>query len=147
MPPPPSVVLDTNVLLDWLVFRDPSTAALANAIAAGRLRWLASAAMRREFDQVLGRPALASWQPDAAAAAGAWDRYAVLAGVEPPPGLLRCTDPDDQVFIDLALHARAAWLLTRDRALLALAKRARPWGLLVQAPTAWRDPTDPPTQP
>lgn len=140
MPQPPSVVLDTNAALDWLVFRDPSAAAFGAAIAAGRLRWLASAAMRREFEQVLGRPALAAWQPDAVAATEAWERLAVLAGAEPPPGPLHCSDPDDQVFIDLALHARAGWLLTRDRALLALAKRARPWGLAIQTPASWLEP-------
>jgi predicted nucleic acid-binding protein len=137
MSQPPSVVLDTNATLDWLVFRNPAAADVGAAIASGRLRWLATAAMRREFDQVLGRPALANWQPDTAAAADAWARHAVLADAEPPPGPLRCTDPDDQVFIDLALEQRAAWLLTRDRALLALAKQARPWGLAILTPDTW----------
>lgn len=137
MPLPPSVVLDTNATLDWLVFRNPAAAGFGAAIAAGRLRWLATAAMRLEFDQVLGRPALAPWQPDAQAADDAWARHARMTDAEPPPGPLRCTDPDDQVFIDLALHQRSTWLLTRDRALLALAKRARPWGVSILTPEAW----------
>lgn len=137
MPPIPSVVLDTNAALDWLVFRDPATGALGHAVEAGRLRWLASPAMRCEFDQVLGRPALAARQPRHDAATGAWARHATLTAAEPPPGPLTCTDPDDQVFIDFALQHRATWLLTRDRALLALAKRARPWGLSVLTPADW----------
>jgi predicted nucleic acid-binding protein len=49
---------------------------------------------------------------------------------------LRCRDADDQVFIDLALVHRARWLLTRDKALLALARRARPLGTEILRP--WR---------
>ena len=41
----------------------------------------------------------------------------------------RCTDPDDQKFLDLALHAHAKWLVSRDKALLRLARKARPLGL------------------
>ncbi len=133
---PPRIVLDTNATLDWLLFRDPS-ASFGAAIAAGRLHWCASPAMRQEFEQVLGRPALAGWGPDAAAAGAAWDRHATLDASDPPPGPLQCRDPDDQVFIDLALHRRCAWLLTRDRALLALAKRAQPWGVAILSPAVW----------
>jgi predicted nucleic acid-binding protein len=51
----PSVVLDTNVVLDWLLFNDPSVAKLAAAVVGGRVRWLATAAMRDELTHVLGR--------------------------------------------------------------------------------------------
>jgi predicted nucleic acid-binding protein len=37
--------------------------------------------------------------------------------------LPRCEDADDQKFIELAWHARASHLLTRDKALLKLARR------------------------
>ena len=133
----PIAVLDTNTVLDWLVFRDPAARVLAREIEADRITWLASPAMRREFDRVLPREALARWQPDAAAAAAAWARHARLEPAEPPAGALQCRDPDDQFFIDLALHRRCTWLLTRDRALLELARRAMPWGVLVLTPQAW----------
>lgn len=134
--PPSRVVLDTNAVLDWLVFRDPRSAGFASAITQGRLAWLASARMRREFEVVLARPELARWQPDAAAAGACWDRHADIVEHEPPQGPLRCRDPDDQVFIDLALHGRCAWLITRDRALLALRRAALGRGLRVAAPCA-----------
>ena len=51
-----------------------------------------------------------------------------------PAGPLQCRDPDDQMFIDLALAQRARWLLTRDRALLALARPAAAYGLEIAAP-------------
>lgn len=135
----PRAVLDTNAALDWLVFRDPAAQAFGQAIEAGRLRWLATPAMRHEFEQVLGRPALALWAPETAAVAAAWAAHARLAETEPAPGPLRCTDPDDQVFIDAALRGRATWLLTRDRALLALARRARAYGVTVLTPLVWKE--------
>lgn len=132
----PSAVLDTNSTLDWLLFRDPPALELGRLIVAGALIWRASPVMRREFDRVLGRDSLAGWQPDAAAAGAAWASHAQIE-LEPPAGPLNCTDPDDQVFIDLALQHRCRWLVTRDRALLKLARRATLWQLTVVTPQGW----------
>lgn len=138
MPPaPPGIVLDTNVALDWLLFGDPAALALGAAIASGQLAWRASPAMRREFEQVLVRPALAGWRPDADFAAAHWDAHALIVDEEPPTGPLACRDPDDQVFIDLALATRCRWLVSRDRALLTLARRARLWGVEILTPLVW----------
>lgn len=136
---PPGIVLDTNVLLAWLVFQDPVCQPLAEALEAGRVRWLAVPAMRREWEAVLARGVGAVRAPDAAVLDAAWARHACWLP-EPPPGVglrHRCTDPDDQKFIDLALHADARWLLTRDRAVLKLARRARASGLLIGPPERW----------
>lgn len=136
----PALVLDTNVLLDWWVFRDPRVAAVARAVEHGAVRWLACARMRDEFAHQLARPQLARWAPDAAAALAAMD---ALAEMRPPPAILRpapaprCRDPDDQVFVDLALDAGARWLLTQDRDLLALARRGAARGLAILPPQRW----------
>jgi hypothetical protein len=45
----PCIVLDTNVVLDWLYFRDVRCAALADAVTEHRVRWIASAPMRDEI--------------------------------------------------------------------------------------------------
>lgn len=132
-------MLDTNVVLDWLVFRDPSSHAISSAIRSSRVRWIATAAMREECEHVLTLGKLAAWQADRASVLGDWDRWAT--SVQPPafhrPPGLRCTDPDDQKFIDLAIQASADALLSRDRAVLKLAARARRCGLLIQPPSAW----------
>jgi len=52
---------------------------------------------------------------------------------------MRCNDPDDQKFVDLALAYGARWLLSRDRAVLKLAKRCRTLGLQVLTPEQWLD--------
>ena len=132
------LVLDTNVVLDWLVFRDPSSQLLAAALAEQRVQWHASSQMRIELEQVLTRPQFDRWGPDLPAIFDHWARWAHPADDPPPaPAGLRCTDPDDQVFLDLAFALPADALLTRDRALLRLAGPARRRGLAVLTPEAW----------
>jgi predicted nucleic acid-binding protein len=137
--PPVSAVLDTNVVLDWLVFRNPGCSPLAEALAAGRLRWIATAAMRDELAHVLGRVDFSRWSPDPPKIWRAWDDWAMVQPDPAPTGAharIRCTDRDDQKFVDLALHS-AGWLLSRDRAVLKLARRAAPQGLRIVTPERW----------
>ena len=47
-----------------------------------------------------------------------------------------CSDRDAQKFLGLAYAARADWLVTKDKALLKLARRARRDGLKILAPAA-----------
>lgn len=134
---PPAAVIDTNVLLDWLVFRDPRVAPLARALEARALRWLASPEMRDELAHMLTHASLVRWQPDCQRALAVFDALTV-ASPSPAPSRLHCSDPDDQCFIDLALGQRARWLITHDRALLRLARRARASGVEVLTPMLWR---------
>jgi uncharacterized protein len=136
--PVPPLVLDTNVLLDWLVFRDPSTATLGHAIRSGAWQWVATTAMREELEQVLTREHLLSRQSDPHFALATWDAFARPVGAVSiaQPGAMRCTDPDDQKFIDLALQLGAV-LLSRDRAVLRLARAGRTRGVQILTPTVW----------
>ena len=138
----PSAVLDTNVLLDAWVFADPSVAALFAALDSGRLRWLATPAMRDELQHTLLKPSLAAWQPDIARVLGHFDRLAhrLEAPMQSLAPTLLCRDPKDQMFIDLALAQQARWLVTHDRALLALAHKSRMHGVAVVRPADWRLP-------
>jgi len=138
---PPRIVLDTNVVLDWLYFRDPRCAALADAVAAERVLWIASATMRDEIEHVLERGSLsARWPGGAASVRDGWQRWATMVEATPavPPQGMRCTDADDQKFIDLALATRAAALLSADRAVLRLARRASAWGVAITTVAGWR---------
>ena len=134
-----SVVLDTNVVLDWLVFRNPHCIPLTQAIEEGQLRWLVTEPMRDELAHVLGRGVVDAWAPDEGQLWQSWHR---LSETVPLPVLagdllrLRCTDPDDQKFVDLAVSS-AQWLLSRDRAVLKLARRAQKLGLRVATPECW----------
>lgn len=130
------VVLDTNVVLDWLVFDDPSSRPWVQALKKGQLTWLATETMRMEWERVLTYKKVSS-RTSSAGLLEAWQRHARICPLPPDCGL-RCADPDDQVFIDLALAEQARWLLTKDKALLALKRRA--WslaGLRVVTPSEW----------
>lgn len=132
---PAIVILDTNALLDWRVFKDPAAHPLAAALAAGTMRWIACPSMQTEWHHVWPRPVFERWQPDPALTTTVFEHAHMVD--EPPRGPLKCKDPDDQVFIDLALHLKAQWLFTKDAALLKLAKRARLRGTQVLSLQQW----------
>jgi predicted nucleic acid-binding protein len=134
--PQPAAVLDTNVALDWLLFADPSCTALGTAVTSGRLRWLACPRMRDELADVLARGLAAQRGTAVEIVLAAFDAHAQLFDA-PPASALRCADPDDQVFLDLACASAARWLFSRDRAVLRLAPRARPLGLRIVTPQSW----------
>lgn len=119
------VVLDTNIALDVLVFPDPAAAPLRERLGAGSLRWLATRAMREELARVLAYPKLAARMAFHAAEAGAvlqaFDAQVQLVDA-PARAPWRCSDPDDQKFIDLAVAHRCL-LLSKDRAVLKMRKR------------------------
>lgn len=140
------VVLDTNVCLDVLLFRDPCVAALANALQSGQLIAFANADTRGEWLRVLGYPALRLDAKRQGELIGAFEAlvtdvgsgWATAASLASDPPLPRCVDPDDQKFLELARDAGARWLLSRDRDLLMLDPRCRRAGLFsVLTPQAW----------
>lgn len=138
-PVPEPVVLDTNTVLDWLLFRDPRVDRLALALHERRLRWLATPPMMDELRLVLQRPLGTRW--DHARERLLADSPAIDAVLVEPisaaPHHLRCTDASDQKFVDLALQCRARWLVTHDRALLALRRGAARLGLTIVRPQHW----------
>ena len=134
------VVLDTNAVLDWLIFQNPGCTAIVEAIKAGSVRLLTSPSLRGELSHVLARGVVNRWTSDLSSLWATLDQHAVE--LPDPPGSnaslrLRCTDPDDQKFIDFAVAHQAQWLLTRDRAVLKLRKKALAFGLVITTPEAW----------
>lgn len=119
------LVLDTNVVLDAFVFSDARALPVREGLAAGRLRWLATPAMREELVRVLDYPHLAArlafHRLEAAAVMASFDA-GVRIVAEAPKAPVTCKDPDDQKFIDLAV-AHGAWLLSKDNAVLSMRKR------------------------
>jgi predicted nucleic acid-binding protein len=145
------LVLDTNIVLDLLVFQDTATEPLHQALdwiattkrdasaptavclSASSLHWIATTAMRDELARVLGYPHIVKRLQRAAAnqPCEATDLATrVLAHFETqvhfvaaaPKASVTCRDPDDQKFIDLAV-AHQALLLSKDKAVLCMKKR------------------------
>jgi uncharacterized protein len=131
----PGLVLDTNVLLDLWLFDDAAARPLRAAIEARHLRALRSRDCDAEFEQVLQRDRFGLDEAARAAMLERWSRCSEPIGaVRPAP--LACSDPDDQKFLDAAFSAGADLLLTRDKALLHLARRAGAAGLRIVSPAA-----------
>ena len=138
------VVIDTNVVLDLLLFEDPAVVPLREALQQGRLQWLATPRMREELARVLHYPQIAS-----RAAYHGRDHAAVLAAMDAqvhwvdsaPRCEVICKDADDQCFIDLALQ-RQALLLSKDGYVLRLRKRLARQGVTVARalPAHWCEP-------
>jgi putative PIN family toxin of toxin-antitoxin system len=128
------VVIDTNIVLDLFVFDDPASAVLKKKLQDGQLRWLVTQAMRDELARVLGYtnivPRLIACQRSADEVLAQFDRHAqLLPGAAKAP--VTCSDADDQKFIDLAVVHRAM-LLSKDLAVLGMAKRLSALGVRVQ---------------
>lgn len=127
------LVVDTNLVLDCFVFRDERARALRERLLARRGPWLATAPMRDELLRVLGYPAVAAWMGrESIKVADVMHVFAGCTTLVPPAPPVRviCRDSDDQKFVDLAAD-HAAYLLSRDKAVLSLSARLRPWGVAV----------------
>jgi len=138
------LVLDTNVWLDWLAFADPAVAPVREAVARGAARVFTDEACTAEFERVLAYPR-GKRTLDAEARAKCLEGFRAVAVRAPgdaghaPMRLPDCRDPDDQKFLELARGCGADLLVTRDKALLALARRrGLPFGILTPAACRYR---------
>jgi uncharacterized protein len=117
------IVLDTNVVLDWLVFRDPGVSHIALALERRVAVVVTNDPCEAELARVLAYDTLAL---DADARQRALNTYRRTVSrsthLAAAPPLPRCKDPDDQKFLELARDAGAQYLITKDKALLKLAR-------------------------
>ena len=124
-PWPRPLVLDTNVVLDMLIFDDPHIPPIRELVAQGKLRWIADQAQRIELERVLHysqiAPRVSFYGKTAEGVMAAFDA-AVDYVAEAPKIRFTCTDPDDQHFLDLASQHQAL-LVSKDRAVLKQRKR------------------------
>jgi putative PIN family toxin of toxin-antitoxin system len=137
--PAKRIVLDTNVCLDLFVFNDPRWADLLQAIERGEVEAVTRADCRDEYLIVLNYPHLPLNDENRPQAAARFD--ALVKVVAPNSRAVRlpvCTDRDDQKFLELARDAGAEILITKDKALLKLARKTAKEGLFrIMLPEAW----------
>jgi len=105
-------------------------AALKAAVREGRAEVFIDAACEAELVRVLaydlGRHSIDA-QKQAACLAECRRIAKVLNKTEQVPGLPRCADPKDQMFLEAAAMAKADYLVTKDRDLLDLARSRLPF--------------------
>lgn len=139
-------VLDTNVCLDLFVFDDPQCASLLAAVRGGEVELVTREDCRNEWLAVLAYPQLKLDEQRVARTIEMFDAHVreVPSSAFGDVALPRCRDRDDQKFLELAYQAGAAALLTRDEALLRLARRVTRDGLFaILPPTSWRAAINP----
>ena len=138
---PLRLVLDTNVWLDWLVFDDPSIAPIKAAVETKRAEIFIDAACEAELERALGYDLGKKRTVDIPDCIALCRRVARRIGFPVPEAeraqLPACRDPDDQKFLEAALAARAEFLVTKDRALLDLARRVAHFRIV--APEAFEE--------
>ena len=120
------LVLDTNVVLDLLHFADAAVLPIRQVIESENAQCYASQNTLVELSRVLTYPEFklgASAQTALLARYQSWisDVHAVQATHRELP---RCSDPDDQMFLELAASIQADFLISKDKAVLALKRFA-----------------------
>ena len=137
---PIKLVLDTNIVIDWLVFKDVRMNVLREATQDRRITLITHPPALDELRRVL---TYAQFKLDAARQCEVFGAYQAQAVVATLPGgfsldhlmlpaeFPRCRDRDDEHFLALAYHAGADALASKDKALLRLRKRAGKFGMKI----------------
>ena len=120
------VVLDTNVAVSALVFREGRLAWLREAWEAGHFVPIVSAETVAELVRVLAYPKLKlSDEETKNVLAHDMEHAEAVRQVSASVRIPECRDPDDRIFLRLAYAARAEALVTGDEDLLAVAGKSR----------------------
>lgn len=127
------VVLDTNIVLDLWLYKDPATPALRMALEQKTVQWLATQVMRDELERVLAYTHIAQRlqysQLTAQDILAQFDAHAHGIPVAPKAPFV-CKDADDQKFIDLAAEHQTQ-LISKDKAVLTMRNRMARLGVAV----------------
>ncbi len=116
----PRLVLDTNVIVSALMFGGRSMGWLVDAWQSGRLTPLASAQTTTELVRVLGYPKFRLAEAEREELLGEYLPWCEAVMVDRSVEVPAVRDPDDRIFLELAISAADA-LVTGDSDLLALA--------------------------
>ena len=137
---PITLVLDTNVVIDWLVFDDPFMNPLRFGVRDGQVTVVTHLPAIDELKRVLAYPQLKLSEERQHTVFSRYQLQTNVAEMPPaftlknlllPGGFPRCRDRDDEHFLALAFHARANALVSRDNAVLGLKTRAAKFGMTI----------------
>ena len=137
---PIRLVLDTNVVIDWLVFDDPFMNPLRYGVRDGRVVVLTHPPAINELERVLAYPQLKLNDVRQKKIFARYHAETTLAKMPEgfsttqlmlPGGFPRCRDRDDEPFLALAYHTKADVLASRDNAVFGLKSRAEKFGVTI----------------
>ena len=116
------VVLDTNILLSALRAERGPPAAVIDACIGGRFRLATSLAQIAEFKRAVRYAKLRPYLPRGAVGRLVNGLRSAQVLLKRLPGGIDSPDPGDAYLMAMAIVARADFLVTGDRALLAMRK-------------------------
>ncbi len=126
------IVLDTNVCLDLFVFHDPRWTPLLSQLQSGTLTAVCREDCRDEWLAVLHYPHLPIQEENRAQIVASFDQHITVEQAAPKSIKLPvCSDKDDQKFLEIARDSDAQFLITKDKALLKLARKTRALNLFI----------------
>ena len=136
---PKQVVLDTNVCLDLFVFNDPRWALILKGLKDGRIFAVTRDDCRQEWLAVLNYEHLPINDDTRGQFIEMFDTLIhCIAPEEKKIILPRCSDKDDQKFLEIARDAGVETLISKDKALLKLARKTRGAGIYdIQTPDSF----------
>lgn len=128
---PKHIIIDTNVCLDLFVFHDQRWLEILHGLKDGHLKAITRADCREEWLAVLKYPHLPVTQDNLPDICQQFDLFIECAtpAIKADIRLPVCSDKDDQKFLEIARDSSASTLITKDKALLKLARKIRKAGL------------------
>lgn len=108
-------VFDTNVVVSALLSSGGHAVWLRDAWAGGAIVPVVSRDTLQELVRVLAYPKFRLNRDDRNELLGDYIPYTQLTEISEQHATPRCRDPHDQIFVDLAVSARAAALVSGDR--------------------------------
>ena len=130
--PKPAAVFDTGIVLQAAINPLGPAAAALDQFDQEKVTVYLSPRLRSEWEDVLMRPSVRAKNPQITdaqveAALQRFDARAIMVP-NPPIYVMYPRDPDDEPVINLAIHVKAKYLVTRDRDLLDLMEPRLPEG-------------------
>ena len=129
----PSCVLDTNVVLDILLFTDKNTESIQKSLASGQLLALGHYDTLYEFADVISRSQFKLTESQIKEKLHAWIKLHWLIK-EPLPTEGYCKDHDDDKFFNLAHLCSAKYLISKDKKVPKANGKAKRFGCIVIKP-------------
>jgi len=114
------VVLDTNAVVSALLFSQGQLSWLRHFWQGSDVSVLSSKATIDELIRVLAYPKFELDREEINALLADFLPYVIAVDVAPTKSNPMCRDPDDQIFVDLAISGKANYLVTGDKALLEM---------------------------
>lgn len=128
---PVRAVCDTNVVVSALVFAGSQLSQVRGAWQAGALVPLVSKSTAEELIRVLNYPKFRLTPDELSILLEDYLPYTESVKVANADfSEVKCRDPDDQKFLDLAIAAKADWLITGDPDFLELSQQT--WVRILQ---------------